>query len=115
VFHLRSLNAYRFYDISACMQTLWVHFSDITRNELTTVVKVVRNGPVRTRVLLSNGRNDLVPSPVYVGDKVVLCPYPNEKWTSGRDATLRSLKRMKDEGRLPAMVIERLAQHGWKI
>jgi hypothetical protein len=97
------------------MQTLWVHFPDITENELTTVVKVVRNGIRQTRVLLSNGRNDLVPSPVYVGDKVVLCPYPNEHWTPHRDSTLRGLRRMRDEGKLPAEVIESLAQHGWDI
>jgi len=101
------------------MQTRWVHYPDITVNEVTTVVKVVRVGPRNTRVLLSNGRNDMVPSayvpPIAVGDKVVLCPYPNSAWTSRKDATLASLRKKYDEGKLTDEVLDTMAKAGFDL
>jgi hypothetical protein len=97
------------------MQTIWVHYLDVEKVELATVVKVVRHGIRLTRVLLSNGRNDLVPSPAYEGDKVVMCPSPDGLWDYRRDAAIKGLRKMRDEGRLPDHAIELMAEHGVKI
>ena len=97
------------------MQEIWVHYPDVVNNELTTVVKVVRRGGLRTRVVLSNGRNDLVPSqydtPVAVGDKVVLCPNTLGFYHPKTEAVLVSLRKMKKEGKLPDCVIDRLGRY----
>jgi len=100
------------------MKEIWLHFSDITKNELTTIVKVVRVGGVNTRVLLSNGRNDYVPTAYEpaVGDKVILCPYPtNEYWSPSKDATLAGLRKKVKEGNLPDFAIKDLRSRGVKI
>ena len=82
------------------------------------MVKVVRRGGRNTRVILSNGRNDLVPSTVdgfknvEEGDKVVLCPYPDESWTRDKDAVTMSLRRMKKEGKFPQQAIDNM-NAGW--
>ena len=94
------------------MQVRWVHYPDVVEKEVTTVVKVVRKGGLNTRVILSNGRNDLVPAqydpPIAVGDKVVLCPPTREFQDSSQDAVLVSLRRKRKEGKLPDHVVEAL-------
>ena len=74
------------------------------------MVKVARRGAQRTRVILSNGVNELVSSqydpPIAKGDKVILCPPTNDFKNPEQDAVFVGLSRMKKEGRLPDHVIE---------
>jgi len=100
------------------VKEIWLHFSDITQNELTTIVKVLYRGASNTRVLLSNGRNDHVPT-IYnpaVGDKVILCPPPsNQSWFEGKNAVLAGLRQKVKDGNLPDPLIKELRSMGWKI
>ena len=100
------------------MQEIWLHFLDITQNELTTIEKVLYRGAANTRVLLSNGRNDHVPS-VYnpaVGDKVILCPPPpNQYWYDGKNAVLAGLRQKVKEGKIPDFMLKDFRKSGMKI
>jgi hypothetical protein len=100
------------------METYWVHFTDITVKEVVTVVKVVRHGYSKTRVLLSNGRNELIPSPregkwVQVGDTVVMCPSSDGKWDVDRDVAIQTMIRMRKNG-LPDYALQFMPSYAVK-
>lgn len=105
-----------------------MHFTDITVREVVTVVKVVRRGELRTRVLLSNGRNELIPTPhishptfvevpihVEVGDTVVMLPSTDGWEDVDRDVVMQGLIRMKKAGTIPDFVIKSLGYRTQQI